>query len=212
MKPQLILLGAPGSGKGTQAKSLVTQYGYSHISTGDLLRAEVAKNSQLGSKIKSVMESGNLVNDELVLELLKANCNIDKSSYIFDGFPRNYEQSKALDDLVLGKSKCIALYFEVNIQQIVDRIVNRRNCPKCGKIYNIISLPPKKSGSCDDCGPVELVHRKDDTESVVRNRIKVYEDSISKVLSYYEKKGVLRKIDASQDPNVVYKNIQAILD
>ena len=167
---QLILLGAPGSGKGTQAQMLTSKFGFKHVSTGDLLRDEVEKKSELGKKVKSIIDGGNLVDDGTVLELLKANCEIEENVYIFDGFPRNLEQAKLLNNGLLSGSNFLALYFEIDLDILVERIVNRRIAPKSGEIYNLISKPPKKEGFCDISGE-ELVHRKDDNEETVRKTI-----------------------------------------
>jgi len=210
MKPNLILLGAPGSGKGTQASRLVTQYGYKHISTGDLLRAEIAKASSLGLKVKSIMDAGNLVDDGIVLELLKANCDLAQSSYIFDGFPRNLEQAKELDAKVLNGCNCVALYFDIDLEILVQRLINRRVAPKSGQIYNLLTKPPKVEGVCDVSGE-PLIHRKDDNEDTVRNRLDVFKASIFPVLDFYESKGVLRRINASQEESFVTREIDDIL-
>lgn len=210
MSPQLILIGAPGSGKGTQAKKIVNELGYNHVSTGDLLRAEVAKGSVLGTKIKEVMDSGELVSDELVLDLLKANCAVDKSTYIFDGYPRNLVQAKDLDSALLGGVKSLAVYFEVNIDTLVERIVNRRVAPKSGEIYNLKTKPPKVDGKCDVSGE-DLVHRKDDNEETVRTRMKVFTDNIEPVLEYYESQGRLVKVDATKDLDAIFEDIKKVV-
>ncbi|AYF45875.1 MULTISPECIES: adenylate kinase [Halobacteriovorax] len=210
MSPQLILIGAPGSGKGTQAKKIVNELGYNHVSTGDLLRAEVAKGSELGTKIKEVMDSGELVSDELVLDLLKANCAVDKSTYIFDGYPRNLVQAKDLDSALLGGVKSLAVYFEVNIDTLVERIVNRRVAPKSGEIYNLKTKPPKVDGKCDVSGE-DLVHRKDDNEETVRTRMKVFTDNIEPVLEYYESQGRLVKVDATKDLDAIFEDIKKVV-
>lgn len=210
MSPQLILIGAPGSGKGTQAKKIVNELGYNHVSTGDLLRAEVAKGSDLGVRIKEVMDSGELVSDELVLDLLKANCAVDKSTYIFDGYPRNLVQAKDLDSALLGGVKSLAVYFEVNIDTLVERIVNRRVAPKSGEIYNLKTKPPKVDGKCDVSGE-DLVHRKDDNEDTVRTRMKVFTDNIEPVIEYYESQGRLVKVDATNDLDAIFEDIKKVV-
>lgn len=210
MSPQLILIGAPGSGKGTQAKKIVNELGYNHVSTGDLLRAEVAKESDLGVRIKEVMDSGELVSDELVLDLLKANCAVDKSTYIFDGYPRNLVQAKDLDSALLGGVKSLAIYFEVNIDTLVERIVNRRVAPKSGEIYNLKTKPPKVDGKCDVSGE-DLVHRKDDNEDTVRTRMKVFTDNIEPVIEYYESQGRLVKVDATNNLDAIFEDIKKVV-
>jgi len=206
MKPQLILLGAPGSGKGTQAQRIVTEFGLNHISTGDLLRAEIAKESELGKKVKSIMAAGNLVDDSTVLELLSANCELETSAYIFDGFPRNLEQAKSLDSVVLKGVKSKAIYFEIDLEILVERITNRRIAPESGEIYNLITRPPKTEGVCDVSGE-PLIQRKDDNEDTVRNRLGVFKATIDPVVEYYEKQGVLVRVDASKAADEVFSQI-----
>lgn len=207
---QVILLGAPGSGKGTQAKVMVSEMRYNHLSTGDLLRAEVAKKSELGNKISDIINSGALVDDATVLELLRVNCDLTGGKYIFDGFPRNVEQAIALDKEVLVGSDSVALYFDLDLSVIRDRIINRRSCRDCGKIYNLLINAPSKDGVCDSCGG-EVYQRKDDNAEVVENRLNVFKSTIDPVLEYYHSKGILRKLDASLSPDDVSKQIRDIL-
>ena len=210
MSPQLILLGAPGSGKGTQAKRLVDHNSYTHVSTGDLLRSEIKKGSDLGNKVQSIMDSGNLVDDQTVLELLSANCSLDDNQYIFDGYPRNLEQAKALDSHVLKGALSKAVYFDIDLEILIERIINRRVAPESGEIYNLITRPPKNAGCCDVSGE-ELVHRKDDNEDTVRNRMKVFKDNIDPVLEYYQSTGRLIRVDASESSDEVYKQFLKII-
>lgn len=210
-KPNIILLGAPGSGKGTQASVLTSKYGYSHISTGDLLRKEIAEKSELGVRVQEIMDRGDLVDDGTVLELLKKNCNLSSNIYIFDGFPRNLEQSKLLDEHVLGEANVCALYFHIDLDELVQRLVNRRTCKDCGAIYNLLTKPPQTEGVCDSCKGTNLQQRKDDNEESVRNRLEVFKSTIGPMLEYYETKGVLKQIDASQDRDIVTKEIASIL-
>ncbi|MFG1484439.1 adenylate kinase [Halobacteriovorax sp. RZ-2] len=211
MAPQLILIGAPGSGKGTQAKNIVSELGYKHVSTGDLLRAEVAKGSELGRKIKAVMDSGELVSDELVLDLLKANCAVEKSTYIFDGYPRNLVQAKDLDSALLGGVDSKAIYFDIALDTLVERIVNRRVAPGSGEIYNLKTKPPKIEGKCDVSGE-DLVHRKDDNEDTVRTRMKVFTDNIEPVLEYYESQGRLVRVDATNGLDEIFEEIKKVVN
>ena len=206
MRPQLILLGAPGTGKGTQAKRIVDEFGYNHVSTGDLLRGEIAKGSELGQKVKGIIDRGDLVNDQVVLELLNANCNISESAYIFDGFPRNIEQSELLESEVLNGAVSKALYFDIDLAVLVERISNRRIAPKSGEIYNLISRPPKVPGKCDVSGE-ELIHRKDDNEETVRNRLDVFKNTIAPILDYYEGRGVLVRINASNSADDIFAKV-----
>lgn len=209
-RPQLILLGAPGSGKGTQAQRLVAGMGYKHISTGDLLRSEIAKASDLGKRVKQIMDDGKLVDDQTVLELLKVNCDLQGNSYIFDGFPRNIEQARALEEVVLQGVKTRAIYFEIDLEILVQRITNRRLAPKSGEIYNLISRPPKVAGKCDVSGE-DLIQRPDDNETTVRNRLGIFKESIEPILAFYESQGILARLNADQSSEAVYAELERIL-
>lgn len=211
MKPQLILLGAPGSGKGTQAARLVSELGYEHISTGDLLRKEIKSGSELGQKVQGIMEAGKLVDDQTVLELLNSNCNLGANAYIFDGFPRNGDQAKALDEVVLKDAKSRAVYFEIDLDKLAARLTNRRTCSGCGEIYNLISKAPKNDGVCDLCGG-ELAQRKDDNEETVKTRLQVFKETIEPVLKHYEESGRLARLDASQAPNSVFDGLKNLTE
>ena len=211
MNPQLILLGAPGAGKGTQAARLVSEFGYNHISTGDLLRGEIAKGSDLGKRVKAIMDAGDLVDDATVLELLKANCDLENKAYIFDGFPRNIEQAKALDSEVLKGIKAKAVYFEMDLEVLVERISNRRIAPKSGEIYNLISKPPKTEGKCDVSGE-DLIQRKDDNEETVRNRMNIFKETNGPVVDYYEGQGTLSRLDASEAQDTVFKKLAEVVN
>lgn len=207
MKPQLILLGAPGSGKGTQASRLVLELGYEHISTGDLLRKEIKSGSELGEKVQGIMDAGKLVDDYTVLELLNSNCDLQAHQYIFDGFPRNHEQAQLLDREVLKDTPSRAVYFDIDLDMLAARLVNRRTCSGCGEIYNLLSKQPKAEGICDKCGG-ELTQRKDDNEETVKTRLQVFRDTVEPILSYYEKSGRLGRIDASQAPDAVFESLK----
>lgn len=209
MKSHLIFIGAPGSGKGTQAGKLVTERGFKHISTGDLLRAEIVKQSALGLEVKKVMDAGQLVSDDLVIRLLQANINLNASQYIFDGYPRNIAQAQTLDEEVLKGSSSIAVYFEINMSKLVERLTNRRTCKDCGAIYNLISKKPKITGTCDQCGGTNLVQRADDKEDVITNRLKVFQDTVDPVLKYYQDLGRLMKVDAEVSPDVIFNQISS---
>lgn len=208
---QVIFLGAPGSGKGTQAKLLVADCGFNHLSTGDLLRDEVAKESELGLKVKNIMENGELVGDDIVLELLKINCDLTGSQYLFDGFPRNLAQAKALDELVLGGTESVAVYLDLDLDVLLERLVNRRTCGDCGAIYNLVHSAPKVAGTCDKCGGSNLLHRDDDKALAVSKRLEVFKNTITPVLEYYEQKGNLRRIDASQNKDQVLVQMKETL-
>lgn len=211
MKPQLILLGAPGSGKGTQAARLVNELGYNHLSTGDLLRKEIKSGSELGNRVQGIMNAGKLVDDNTVLELLNANCDLTSTAYIFDGFPRNKDQAKALDEVVLKDASNKAVYFEIDLDMLAARLTNRRTCSGCGEIYNLLSKAPKEEGKCDLCGS-SLTQRKDDNEETVKTRLQVFKDTIEPVLAHYESSGRLARVDASKAPEEVFSALKAITE
>jgi len=200
----LIFLGAPGSGKGTQS-SILKKDGYNHVSTGDLLRSEIASGSELGNKVKSVMDAGNLVSDDLVVELLKANLKLDDHKYIFDGYPRNIEQAKTLNEIISGHDY-VAVYFKLDTDLLVKRITNRRATKDGKHIYNLLTNPPKVTGICDVTGE-ELIQRPDDTEEVVRNRMKVFEENMLDVISLYRDLGHLVAINADQEVESVTRDL-----
>lgn len=211
MKPHLIILGAPGSGKGTQAAKLVEK-GYKHISTGDLLRAEIAKGSELGQKVSGIISRGDLVDDSTVMALLKANCDVDKVSYIFDGFPRNIAQAEMLEAELLQGRNTLAVYFKIDLGILIDRVVNRRTCGNCGEIYNLATKAPRVSNVCDKCGAVDsLKQRKDDTEEVVSNRLKIFADTVDPMLTFYGSKKALVELDASMQESAVTSALDKIL-
>lgn len=208
--PSLILLGAPGSGKGTQGKNLVSEFKYNHVSTGDLLRAEIKKSSNLGLRLKDIMDTGMLVDDQTVLELLQANCDLSTGAYIFDGFPRNSEQAEMLDLNLIKGADSLAVYFEMDQEELVKRIVNRRVAPKSGQIYNLISKPPRVAGKCDESGE-DLVHRTDDTEEVVRERLKIFNENNNSLLDYYSAAKRLVKINADQALEDVWNQLKSVI-
>ncbi|MBT3235033.1 MAG: nucleoside monophosphate kinase [Bdellovibrionales bacterium] len=210
MAHNVILLGAPGSGKGTQAAKLVEAFGLSHISTGELLRAEMAKESELGERVSDTMQQGRLVDDQTVLELLVANCDLASKQYIFDGFPRNLDQAKMLDDQVVKDFPTTALYLEIDLEKLTKRLINRRSCSSCGEIYNLLSTPPQKTNSCDKCGG-DLQQRKDDTESVVKNRMEVFTSTIDPLVKYYDERGILKRVVADDHPDQVFAAVEKLL-
>ncbi len=209
MKPHLIFIGAPGSGKGTQASKFVAVKGFKHISTGDLLRAEILKKSALGLEVKMVMDEGKLVSDELVIRLLQANIDLAASQYIFDGYPRNLAQAQTLDKEVIKGAPSISVYFEIDMARLVERLTNRRTCGNCGAIYNLISKMPKIAGTCDQCGSTNLIQRADDKEEVIKNRLQVFQDTVSPVLRYYQDLGRLLKVDAEMFPDEIFNMISS---
>lgn len=211
MKSHLIFIGAPGSGKGTQAGKLVSGNGFKHISTGDLLRTEIGKNSLLGNEVKKVMDEGQLVSDDLVIRLLQANINLRSSQYIFDGYPRNLAQAQTLDREVIKGVPAVGVYFDIDMERLVARLTNRRTCKDCGAIYNLLSKKPKVMGVCDQCGGTNIVQRADDKEDVIANRLQVFQETINPVLDYYQDLGRLMKVDAEQSEDEIYNQISSKL-
>lgn len=211
MKKQVILFGAPGSGKGSQAKYLVKEFGFKHLSTGDILRAEVKKGTELGLRIAGLIDKGLLVSDETILELLKANLDLDNNSYIFDGYPRNLSQAETLCEQMLSKSDVVAIFFDINIDVLVSRIVSRLVCPDCQAIYNRISHPPKVGSVCDYCHG-QVYQRADDNEETVVSRMKVFQEVTAPVLDFFKNKGKLHIMDAAADFDKIRENIRNIVD
>lgn len=207
----LVLIGPPGSGKGTQSNILVEKRGYAHVSTGDLLRSEVAKGTDLGVRIKSVMDNGELVTDELVTELLKENIDLSSKQYIFDGFPRNVHQAEVLDSVILDGVDYVAVFFNVNLERLIERVINRRVSSDGKHIYNLVSNPPKKEGLCDETG-LHLIQREDDKEQVVRNRIEVYERETKPMLDFYKEKGLLAEVNADESIESVNRQILNLIN
>ncbi len=212
---RIVLLGAPGSGKGTQAKLLVEKYKIPQISTGDLLRAAVAAGTELGKKAKAVMDAGQLVSDDIVLgiiqeRLLKPDA---KAGFILDGFPRNIPQAQALDAMLarLGQPLQLALLVDVDSEVLMKRLTGRRSCASCGAIYNIYFSPPKVPGKCDKCGGI-LQHRSDDNEETVRNRLKVYDEQTSPLVAYYKAQGKLRTVRGVGAVNEIFRNITDVIE
>jgi adenylate kinase len=201
----MVLLGAPGSGKGTQAKRLCQELGLTLISTGDLLREAVRNNTPLGVKAKGFMDAGKLVPDELVIGLIKEKLSGLKGGFLLDGFPRNLEQAKMLDQIAKVN---MAVNLEVDEQIIVDRIINRRSCKQCNEVYHLISKPTKAAGKCDKCGG-ELYQRNDDTEAVVRERLKVYNERTLPLQKFYDDRGILINVNGQGDIDDVYDRILA---
>ena len=199
-KLNLIFLGPPGAGKGTVAKDVVERYGVPHISTGDMLRDAVSAGSELGKKVQSVMESGQLVSDELLVDLVKDRLskNDCKNGFILDGFPRNVNQAQDLDKILkeLELSLTAVIFLDVPEDEVVKRISNRRVCPKCSRVYNLISLKPKKDVLCDDDG-TPLIQREDDKAETVRKRYQIYIDKTSPLIGLYRDRNQIITIDAS---------------
>lgn len=205
----LILLGPPGSGKGTQAIRLSKTLNIPHISTGDLFRYNIKNNTPLGQKVKSYMDAGNLVPDTLVLDMLFDRLKNDdcKKGFLLDGSPRTVAQAESIDTyLKTIAHRTIAINLQVSDSEVLRRITGRRTCSQCGKIYHIESSPTKVKDVCDVCQGA-LTQRSDDTESVVKTRLEAYHAQTKPVETYYEKQGVLVNIDGSQNPDTVFEKM-----
>ncbi len=210
----IILLGPPGGGKGTQAKKIVEKYGIPHIATGDILREAVAKGTELGKKAKEYMDRGELVPDDIVIGIVKERLKQPdcEKGFLLDGFPRTLKQAEALDEMLseLNKKIDVTIYIDVPEEEVVKRIANRRSCKVCGAVYHLIYAPPKEPNKCDKCGG-ELYQRDDDKEDVVRQRFKVYMENTAPLIEYYEKKGLLYKVDGTRSIDEVWSQIEEVL-
>lgn len=211
---KIIMLGAPGAGKGTQAKMIADKYGIPHISTGDIFRMNIKNGTQLGMEAKQYMDKGLLVPDELTVKILLDRVAQDdcKNGYVLDGFPRTIPQAEVLDEALtkLGDHIDYAIDVDVPDENIVRRMGGRRACISCGATYHIEHVPPKKEGICDICGQ-ELILRDDDKPETVQNRLSVYHEQTQPLIDFYQAKGVLRTVDGTADMKDVFEAIVAIL-
>lgn len=211
---KIIMLGAPGAGKGTQAKKIAAQYSIPHISTGDIFRANIKNNTELGQKAKTYMDKGELVPDSLVVDLImdrfkEADC---ANGYVLDGFPRTIPQAEALDNALKanGEKVDFAINVEVPDENIINRMSGRRACVGCGATYHIKYNPTKVEGVCDACGE-KLILRDDDKPETVKNRLSVYHEQTQPLIDYYNKAAVLAEVDGTKDMEDVFKDIVNIL-
>lgn len=211
---KIIMLGAPGAGKGTQAKMIADKYGVPHISTGDIFRANIKNGTELGMEAKKYMDQGLLVPDELTVRILLDRVAQDdcKNGYVLDGFPRTISQAEVLDSELtkLGDHIDYAINVDVPDENIVKRMSGRRACLTCGATYHIEHVPPKKEGICDVCGS-ELVLRDDDKPETVKNRLNVYHEQTQPLIDFYTEKGVLKTVDGTVPMEEVFAAITAIL-
>lgn len=211
---RIIMLGAPGAGKGTQAKRIAEKYNIPHISTGDIFRENIKNGTELGNKAKAYMEAGDLVPDELVLELImdrfeKEDC---ANGYVLDGFPRTIPQAEALDEALDAKGQSIDNVIDVDVpdEHIIKRMAGRRTCAHCGAIFHLEHMPPKIEGKCDQCGG-HLMMREDDQPDTVVARLKTYHEQTQPLKDYYGAKDLVHSVDGTQDREVVFDEVVKIL-
>lgn len=211
---KIIMLGAPGAGKGTQAKMIADKYAIPHISTGDIFRANIKNGTALGTEAKKYMDQGLLVPDELTVKILLDRVSNEdcKNGYVLDGFPRTIPQAEVLDKALveLGDSIDFALDIDVPDEAIIRRMSGRRACVACGATYHIENVPPKKDGICDKCES-ELILRDDDKAETVKKRLDVYHDQTQPLIEFYSNKGVLKSIDGTKDLDSIFGAIVSIL-
>ena len=211
---KIIMLGAPGAGKGTQAMLIAEEYGIPHISTGDIFRANIKNNTELGKKAKEYMDQGLLVPDELTCDLVVDRISQDdaKNGYVLDGFPRTIPQAEALTEALKKRNEAIDFALDVDVpdENIVSRMSGRRARLNCGATYHIVFAAPKKEGVCDICGK-ELVLRDDDKPETVQKRLAVYHEQTQPLIEYYKNAGVLHKLDGTKDINDIFASIKELL-
>ncbi len=212
---RLILLGPPGAGKGTQAVRIAEAYGIPHISTGDILRANVRAGTELGVEAKRYMDAGDLVPDELVMRMVGDRLREPDAStgFLFDGFPRTVPQAESLHDLLVEHESPLDAVLRLSVprEDVIARLTGRRTCSQCGRIFHLLFDPPAEEGRCDDCGG-ELVQRDDDTEEVALNRLDVYAAQTEPLEHFYWERGLLRDVEATGTPDEVFASARSILD
>jgi adenylate kinase len=215
---RIVLLGAPGAGKGTQCKRISARYGLLHLSSGDILRQERAAGTELGKKARFYMDSGGLVPDEVIVEMMaEAIKKAPKAGFVLDGFPRTVNQAVKLNESLTGNGQKIDAVLNLNMDEEVvsERMTGRRSCPKCGAVYHIKNLKPKVEGKCDNDG-AELVQRPDDSLDVVKNRFKAYHEQTKPVVDYYKNNNTVYDIDANRGvdevSNLVFDNLDSLIE
>jgi adenylate kinase len=210
----LVLMGLPGAGKGTQAEKIVNKYNIPHISTGDMFRAAIKDGTELGLKAKSFMDQGALVPDEVTIGIVRERLSKDdcEKGFLLDGFPRTVPQAEALEGILADLNKKMDYVINIDVDQeiLMDRLTGRRICKECGATYHLVFNPPAQEGKCDRCGG-ELYQREDDNESTVKNRLQVNIQQSQPLLDFYESKGYLRNINGQQDIDIVFTDIDQLL-
>lgn len=207
---KIIMLGAPGAGKGTQAERIAEKYQIPHISTGDIFRANIKEGTELGKKAKTFMDQGLLVPDSLTVDLLMDRISREdcKNGYILDGFPRTIPQAESLEAALKAKGETldVALNVDVPDESIITRMAGRRACPNCGSTYHVVYAPPKKEGICDKCGS-ELILRNDDKPETVQKRLSVYHEQTKPLIDHYNNQKILATVDGTKDMESVFQDI-----
>ncbi|NLO92452.1 MAG: adenylate kinase [Elusimicrobia bacterium] len=208
----LVLLGVPGAGKGTQAPALCAKYNLRHLSTGDIFRAEIGGKTPLGLKVKAILDAGQLVSDDVVLEVVQSAIAMETRGLLFDGFPRTVAQARGLDKFFAANGKKLDAVILVDLDEavVVDRLGARRSCPACKQVYNVRTNPPVKEGVCDKCGQ-KLVWRDDDKPETIKTRLEAYRKDTAPLVQYYEQAGRLLRVDGSMPPAKVSESIAALL-
>lgn len=211
---KIIMLGAPGAGKGTQAERIAEKFSIPHISTGDIFRANIKEGTELGRKAKTFMDQGLLVPDSLTVDLVMDRISHEdcKNGYILDGFPRTIPQAESLDAALTAKGEKLdfALNVDVPDENIISRMAGRRACPTCGSTYHVVYAAPKKEGICDKCGST-LILRDDDKPETVQKRLLVYHDQTKPLIDYYDTQNILATVDGTKDMEAVFQDIVEIL-
>jgi adenylate kinase len=210
----IVLMGAPGAGKGTQARLLQERLGLPQISTGDIFRALKHAQTPLAQEVREIMERGQLVPDELTIRLVKERTAQDdcRNGYILDGFPRTPAQAASLEKLAAEQANTIvAILIDVPHEMLEKRMTGRRNCPVCGEIYNMYFKPPRNDNVCDLHPEAELVHRADDNSETVRARLATYEEQTRPLIEYYKSAGLMRTVDGTREPEAIYKDVARIV-
>jgi adenylate kinase len=209
----IILLGPPGAGKGTQAKRLEERLGLIQLATGDMLRAERASGSALGKQVQSIMDAGRLVSDDIMIALIRSRIESGGKGFILDGFPRTVPQAEALDAMLTQQGMRLDRVIEITVDEavLVDRLAGRFTCAKCGASYHDLNHRPAREGVCDVCGGTEFVRRADDRPEAVKIRFEAYRKQTAPILPYYRDKRILTQIDGMQDIDAVTRQIEAVL-
>ncbi len=209
----VVLFGAPGSGKGTQAKAVASRFGLTHLSTGDIFRSEIAAKSAIGLKAQEFVKNGKLVPDDLVTEMVSGRLDLDGGRYLLDGFPRNIEQGQSFSNALAkeGKAVTLAVLLKLSNQEAMKRLTARRVCPKCEAVFNVLSRKPKTEGVCDSCQG-DLIQRVDDTPETASKRLMVFEDLTQPLVSLYRSEGVFQEVDAGRPAEDVTESLAKLID